>query len=159
MVDRVTAVIDGREYVATERYHSLQHSGDAQEFRRFTPDWALGALHRAGYNAPDIEGGTVTVVGDDEVWSVGMGVDGWPERTTGTTSGGGLGLGYAGRHASLDILNYGKKARKRFEVEYLGSGDRGQQWRTTVDGEVVTEGATRPFQVLWGDADSGGSWL
>lgn len=152
MTGTVRAVIDGNTYTATERYHSYQHSGDPREFREFTPDWALRAIRRAGYDASDVEGGTVTVVADGALASIGMGK--FPESETGSADRGGFGFG--GLDAGLDVLNYGYTADRSFTVQRIGTTDDGQdKWRTSVDGEVVDEGWTRPFQIHW-EAGNGG---
>lgn len=151
----IRAVKNGRTYTAREFYHSLQHSGDDREFREFTPDRALSALRRSGYDASDIDGGTVTVVADDMVVSVGMGDEGWPETTTGSADSAGFGFG--GLDAKLDILNYGYTAERSFSVRKSGY-DHQALWEVTVDGEVVEsgDGITRPFQILWEGGGNGG---
>jgi hypothetical protein len=166
----VTVMTRKGKHVARRGFHALDNSGAPQDI----PYDMRVALDRAGIDPASIEGGEVVIVADGQVIHRGFGGD-YPRKIHGHTGGAGP------LNAKLDILNYGYTADRSFTVERTGGTDAGQaEFRTTIDGQVVEEGWTRPFQISWeandaastagfvgadrleffnGERGSGGGWL
>lgn len=156
MAGTIRATIDGRTYTASRNYHSLQHSGAPEEVFQFMPDFAERAFRQSGHTPQEVEGGDVTVVVDGTLVSLGMSK--WPDSTIGSADQGGFGFG--GLDAGIDVLNYGYRADRSFEVRRVGRSGGGEQWTLVVDGDVKLEADEfRPFQITWENGGNGGGIL